>query len=296
MRRALATLLVAALACASARAESVDVQPHWHVGDHVAYRMTRESITAGEGFGRRPVTVVLDVVEATRDGWLVTWRAVPAPDRVAAAASDVERAVRETAALPMRLRLDVHGRLLEVVNWEQVRDARLRLADVLRRYRAARGTSPGTLDDDMTWARASVASEAAVRATQGYEPQVLLATVGHAYDSMDAAEKRGEAPDPMGASLAPVTLRFELQSLHAAAHRASLRVTQRAILVAARRGLAEVTTASAAVPVLATPAASNASITFVADVDLRTGWPRMARADQSRERGSIIETTQFERR
>lgn len=296
MRRARATLLAAALVCASARAERVDVQPRWHVGDHVAYRMTRASITGGEGLGRRPVTVVLDVIEATPDGWLVTWRAVPAPDRVAAAASDVERAVRQAAALPMRLRLDVHGRLLQVVNWEEVRDARLRLADVQRRFRAARGASPGTLDDDMNWVRTSVASEAAVRATQGYEPQVLLATVGHAYDSMVTAEELGAAPDPMGGSLAPVALRFELQSLHADAHRASLRVTQRAMPVAGRRVHPETTTASGAASVPATPSPSNASITFFADVDVRTGWPRLARADQLREGGRIIETTQFERR
>lgn len=297
MRLALATALLASFACAAARAERVDVQPRWRVGDHVTYRLTGEITSVGmDSLGTRPATVVLDVTEATRDGWLVTWRKVPLPDAATQAASDVQRALRDAAAVPMTLRLDARGRLLEVVNWQQVRDARLRLAEAKQRYRAARGTSPGTLADDMAWARTSVASEAAVRATQGYEPQVLLATVGHAYDSTAAADEPGEAPGPAGDSVAPVTLRFELQSLHAAAHRASLRVTQHALPVAARRGLAEATPASGAASLRATPAPSNASITFVADVDVRTGWPRTARADQSREGGRIIETTQFERR
>jgi len=66
VRRAPATLLVAALACASARAERVDVQPRWRVGDHVTYRMTGEITSVGmDSLGTRPATVVLDVIEAT---------------------------------------------------------------------------------------------------------------------------------------------------------------------------------------------------------------------------------------
>jgi hypothetical protein len=304
-RRTLAATLLAALACPVVHAERIDVQPRWHVGEHLTYRMTETITAAGKGaadpLSRRQATIALDVVEQRGDGWLLTWRRVP-PAGEASAGDGGQAAARRAAALPLTLRVDAHGRLLEVVNWEQVRDADEQVADGMRRFLAERQASPQAVAAIVDHAHARVASEAAVRASHGYEPQVLLATIGHDYDAAAPTELVREAPNPMGGPLVPATMRFELESLDAAANLASLRVTQR-VDPAAMQGqvqsmMAGLThAASGAASGVPSLSVSDVDMAYRASVDVRTGWPRTARVDlASRFNGvQTVQSTLFER-
>lgn len=300
--------MVAALACASARAGRVDVQPHWQVGDHVTYLMTQEITTGGaaidEGLAVDAVTVVLDVIEANRDGWLVTWREVPRPDRASAAASDLARARLEAAKVPMTLRLDAHGRLLEVVNWEQVRDRDLPLAEEIRRTMQARHDPPASIASHMDFERRRVASEAAVRASLGDGPRALLASVGHAYDSSAPSDEVvRDASDPAIGRMAPATRHFELRAFDAATHLATLHVVQGTESgVMQRRARAWKAAAfpveGAPAPAPVAPLLPDAGMTCDARVDVRSGWPRSVRVDRTSLREAVltVQTTAFVRR
>ena len=283
-------LLLGAVAQAARPAgadDRVDVQPHWHVGDHPTYRVTETTVATLDGgskaLGSSQVTIALDVVEARDGGWIVVWRPVP-PPVTTSAASDDERVVREAKALPMTLRIDTHGRLLEVVNREQVRDAANRVAEVMRRFMLARKATPQMIAIAMDHEHARVADEAAVRASLGYEAQVLLASLGHAYDRAVPSELTRDAPNPMGGPAVPATLRFELDPFDRGAGIASLRVTQRTDPAVPERTLRAVTdgitrSAGSSAPAGAEPTVGDVAVTYRATVDVATGWPRMARSD-----------------
>ncbi len=308
LRRALTAVPLALLVCAAARAERVDVQPRWHVGDHVTYFMTEEITTGGasidEVLGGKAVTVVLDVIEASRDGWLVTWREVPRPDRGSAATSDLSRARLEAAEVPMKLRLDVHGRLLEVVNWEQVRDRELRWAEARRRYMEARHDPPSSIASQMYLARRHVESEAAVRESYGDSPQALLVSVGHAYDSSAPFDEVvRDAPDPATGRVTPATQHFKLRVFDATSHLATLHVvqgTESSVMQERARTWKAATfpVAGAAASASMAPLLPDAGMTCDARVDVRSGWPRSVRIDKTSIRAAVlfVQTKAFERR
>ena len=307
-----AALLFALLVGAAAQAarpapadDRVDVQPHWHVGDHPTYRLTETTVATLDGgskpLGSSQVMVTLDVVEARDEGWIVVWRPVPAPVTTSAA-NDDQRVVREAQALPMKLRIDTHGRLLEVVNWEQLRDARNQVAEVMRRFMLARKATPQVIGVAMDHEHARVADEAAVRASLAYDAQVLLASLGHAYDRAAPSELLRDAPNPMGGPTVPATLRFELDSFDRGAGVASLRVTQRTDPAVLERTLQAVTDGIARSSGSSAPAGAGltlggVAVTYRATVDVATGWPRMARSDIAATFKGVptLETTLLER-
>lgn len=113
------------------------------------------------------------------------------------------------AGRKLMLRVDRHGRLVEVVNWQLVRDAANSLAGEFAAALARSSVPVAQATAAIEQFKAKFASEANVRALAMREAQLLFLMLGHRYDSTHPTEYAAVVSNPIGEGLTSVTERVE---------------------------------------------------------------------------------------
>ncbi len=190
----------------AARAESdselaqgrVTLAPHWRVGDHVVYRVVQTSASTQDGDSKPLVpptdnTITVDVRAVDAGGYLVDWRAGAPPGSSLPMPSDPAEAklAQRVLSTPMTLRIDARGQVVEVVNWQQLRDLANDGTAMLTAFLRKRGVPDEMLALQEQSAQASVADEPALRASRTRQVGVLFALLGRAYDRAAPGERHG---------------------------------------------------------------------------------------------------------
>ena len=204
---------------AGAASSTVDLEPHWKVGEHVDYVLTKHGVvTAGlqvqvDTTNSTPVRV--DVLKADADGFVIGWTQ-GATQFDAAAAASMNPVMKKMAGLMvgrrLELRLDRGGQLQEVVNWGEVRDLGDAFARDVTDMLAQSGVDAARRTQAAAQIRTMFSSEQSVRWSATREVRLLLLPLGHAYDRSRSVQVDVVAPDPTGPGDVKTSRRVELKS------------------------------------------------------------------------------------
>ena len=215
-------LALAAACLAAPRADAapstVDLAPHWKVGEHVDYVLAKHGvITAGSQVQvdtTNTTPVHIDVLKADADGFVIGWTQGETQFDATAAAS-MNPVMKKMAGLmvghPLKLRLDRNGQLQEVVNWEAIRDLGDVFAHDVTDMLAQSGVDATHRMQATAQIHAMFASEQGVRGAATREVRLLLLPLGHAYDRSRPVQVDVVAPDPTGAGDVKAPRRVELK-------------------------------------------------------------------------------------
>ena len=190
---------------------SIQLEPHWRVGDHLDYQLKKTGVGSVGGvvkvntWNTTPIHVEVAAVET--DGFLLSWTFGETRfDDVASASMtpSMKRMAGVMAGRKLTLRVDRHGRLVEIVNWQVVRNAANTLAEEFAASLARSGVSGAQAASATEQFRAKFATEEGVRALSMREAQLLFLTLGHRYDSTHPTEYMAVVSNPIGAGVIAV--------------------------------------------------------------------------------------------
>lgn len=252
-----------ALFCASAFAAStgsVDLEPRWQQGAQVDYLLTKTGMASVGGVVKVNTTnttpVHVAVVAVEPNAYVLSWTFGETRfDEAAAAAMNpmMKKMAGVMVGRQMLLRVDRRGHLVEVSNWQAIREAGDALAGEVAATLAQSGVPGSQASAAVAQFKGRFASEQSVRAIATREAQLLLLALGHRYDRARPIEFAAIVPNPIGDGFASVTEHVELKSLDAAA---TLEWTQVAASVGTGPGRA-----------------GSPSVRGRAIIDTATGWP-----------------------
>ncbi len=161
-----------------------------------------------------PVHVEVEAVQP--HGYLLAWTAGETHFDAAAAASLnplMKKMTRVMAGRKLLLRIDRHGRLLEVMNWQAVRLVGNSMAIEIAEMLAQSGVSPTQAAPTVDKFRSMFSSEDQVRQIATREAQLLLQMLGHAYDQTHATDFAETVPNPTGDGEISAIEHVDLQNL-----------------------------------------------------------------------------------
>jgi hypothetical protein len=273
----------AATAAASAPAAALDLEPHWKAGAHVDYVITKTRARTGVPASSGDTDVRIDILAATPEGYRIAWTFGETRLRDPATQAN-PIAARMASLMKGRrsvLRLDRSARVLEVVNWQELRDAmRPQLAEVAALMKKS-GIDPVVAEAMVSQAGDVYSSEAKLRQFGLNEARVLFFALGRTYAGATPLAYDVHLPSPFGGEPIPARMEVALQSLDRASGKAVVTMRQQPDAQAMAGLMERATKAIAAQAGASAPAPGALPRLRIEDggeftIDLATGWATTA--------------------
>ena len=190
----------AAAPAAGKPAAALELRPNWKAGVHVDYVVTKTKAHAGEPAKGSDTDLGIDVLAATPDGYRIAWtygetRFLDAQDRanpIAVQMASLMKGVRFV------VHLDRSAHVLEIENWQEVRDAeKKRFADILAVMKKA-GIAAPVIDAASAQVAEMASSEEKVRQYGLQEAALLFFPLGRTYEPSTIQREEVRMPSLIG--------------------------------------------------------------------------------------------------
>jgi hypothetical protein len=249
---------------------------------HYLLEQTRQRSNGGHTVvnvqARTPVD--LAVLQASQDGYVLRARyggtLISPAD--APGVSLMQKMSDLMQDLDVEVDVDPKGRIVDVRNWQQVRQAGLAAMQVMRNDLQQQGVDAPMLNKIMSQADSLFADEAHIRANATQDLQLLLAPLGRSYRLGQAQPYAARLPSPLGGEPVDAQASFVMTAFNGATGIAQVSWTQTAQADALSRSLAHSMQAMSAASGRSAPQAENPPPASMNDqaqftVNARSGWP-----------------------
>ena len=283
--------------------QQVTIVPHWEQGDRfeLVLTRTREKAVNGQSTvsGKTETHVMLEVLKANKDGYLVGWTAGDTTfDVPTASESLVRQIVGLMKGLQIVLQINPQGTITGVQNWNELKRETVKVLDDL----LAKTSHPPQENSDRvalshlrTQWESVFATKEQIERLCTRDAQMYFLALGRAYGSEQPYEYEDRLPNPLGGEAFPAHAKILLTALDEQAKQATLTWSHTAdpqqatrIVQSMIKDLASKRGKSTPDGIIAQPIAidDTAEIT----VNVRTGWITTLTRKQSIQLGTRVQT------
>lgn len=219
----LATLAFLTWVVAAAAANpTVEIRPHWKMGEAIRYQMTKTHVREFDGKVLRKfqttTPVEVEVVEVDEDGIVLRWRQGSTTfDDPKQDDDPVARTVYlMLKALDIDLQLDTDGVLIGLRNWKELRGSGHKVQDAVLNQMAKSGVAKSTLDAVRKETDKLFATQESLEAAFLPTPALLVFPLGTSYELGQTLRYETTIPNIFGGEPSfPALGEYQLKALDA---------------------------------------------------------------------------------
>lgn len=240
MRTATVRSIILTLIClpllgfADVQHQSVEVIPHWKIGDTIHLQINRARVKSADGrstiTGKTHTDFRIEVLSADDDGYLVGWTAgkttFDSPSQ--AEHSFLGQVVNLMNGLQIILEIDSHGTIKGVRNWKGLKAAALKSLDALAAAKDLRKEKPDNafMSNLRAQWESMLGTKEQVEELCTREAQVYFKVLGRGYTHDNPYEYEDRFPNPLGGEAFPTHARMALKTFDKQAGRAVITWSQ----------------------------------------------------------------------
>ena len=283
--------------------QQVTIVPHWAQGDRfeLVLTRTREKALAGQSTvsGKTETHVMLEVLKANKDGYLVGWTAGDTTfDVPTASESLVRQIVGLMKGLQIVLQINTQGTITGVQNWNELKHETVKVLDDLlskTSHLPQQNSDRAALSNLRTQWETLFATKEQIERLCTRDAQMYFLALGRAYGSEQPYEYEDRLPNPLGGEPFPARAKITLTAFDEQAKQATLTWSHTADPQQATRIVQSMIKDLASKRGKSTPdgtVAQPIAIDDTADitVDVRTGWITTLSRKQSIQLGTRVQT------
>ena len=216
----LALICLPLLGLADVQNHSVEVLPHWKIGDSIRLEINRTRVKSADGrstiSGKTHTDFMIEVLGADDNGYLVGWTAgktkFDSPSQ--AEHSFLGQVVNLMNGLQIILEIDSHGAIQGVRNWKGLKAAALKSLDALAAAEDVRKEKPDNAFMSSLRAQweSMLGTKEQVEELCTREAQVYFKVLGRGYSQDNPYEYEDLFPNPLGGDAFPTHARMALKT------------------------------------------------------------------------------------
>ena len=218
------------------QSQSVEILPHWKMGDRVHLEITRARVKSADGrstiTGKTHTDFTIEVLSANDDGYLVGWTAgkttFDSPSQ--AEHSFLGQVVNLMNGRQIVLEIDSRGAIRGVRNWMDLKAGALKSLDALAATEDLQHEKRDTARMSSMRAQwqSMLGTKEQVEELCAREAQLYFMVLGRAYAGNDSVEYEDRLPNPLGGEAFPTHVTMALKAFDKQAGRAVITWSQTA--------------------------------------------------------------------
>lgn len=276
-------------------ADHITLLPDWKVGDKVRLEMSSErQKIAGETetlIRRVRRETDLEVTEIEGEAFGITWTDHNYNVETGAAGPVAEPPIQAFADQPIKLRISKRGEILEVVDWQLVRELTLEAQSKVSTAMRKAGRSIEQIDSARKAVEQAHSSEERIRAIWANREGTYFFFYGNDIPTVGGLEQEGKVPLPIGNVVLPSKMKILAQAVDGAPGRVSFRYEQSIDAAEAAKAvfqaMQEITRQAGRDPNRLKQPEVAFKHEIIAEADLASGWVRSLQM----ERRTVIKGT-----
>jgi hypothetical protein len=224
------------LGLSDVQSQSVEIMPYWNKGDRIHLEITRTRVRSAHGrstiTGKTHTDFTIEVLSANDDGYLVGWTAgkttFDSPSQ--AEHSFLGQVVNLMSGRQIALKIDSHGAIRGVQNWQALKAAALKSLDALAATEDLQNEkrNRGLMSNFRAQWESMLGNKEQVEELCTREAQVYFKVLGRRYTHNDPFEYKDLFPNPLGGEAFPTHARMALKTFDKQAGQAVITWSQTA--------------------------------------------------------------------
>jgi hypothetical protein len=216
--------------------QSVEIMPYWKKGDRVHLEITRARVKSADGrstiSGKTHTDFTIEVLSANDDGYLVGWTAGKTTFDTPSQAehSFLGQVVNIMSGRQIVLKIDSHGAIRGIQNWQGLKAAALKSLDALAATENLQNEKRdrALMSNFRAQWESMLGTKEQVEELCTREAQVYFKVLGRGYAHNDPFEYEDLFPNPLGGDAFPTHARMALKTFDKQAGRAVITWSQTA--------------------------------------------------------------------